>query len=85
MLLSSNPRFAQFFIKPLMSPDAVHREIKAVDSGMCYFFSFLCQNHLLNSNFHFPVFSALRKSEKPFIRSLANESGTCIFKLTLNR
>ncbi|KAG2646269.1 hypothetical protein PVAP13_2KG499300 [Panicum virgatum] len=25
-------RFAQFFIKPLMSPDAVHREIKAVDS-----------------------------------------------------
>jgi insulysin len=32
MLLSSNPRFAQFFIKPLMSPDAVLREIKAVDS-----------------------------------------------------
>jgi hypothetical protein len=41
MLLSSNPRFAQFFIKPLMSPDAVLREIKAVDSGTCYFFSFL--------------------------------------------
>jgi hypothetical protein len=26
-------RFAQFFIKPLMSQDAVLREIKAVDSG----------------------------------------------------
>lgn len=26
-------RFAQFFIKPLMSPDATTREIKAVDSG----------------------------------------------------
>nr|GMD39795.1 insulin-degrading enzyme-like 1, peroxisomal [Ipomoea batatas] len=26
-------RFAQFFIKPLMSPDATMREIKAVDSG----------------------------------------------------
>ncbi|TVU38355.1 hypothetical protein EJB05_11718 [Eragrostis curvula] len=26
-------RFAQFFIKPLMSPDATLREIKAVDSG----------------------------------------------------
>ncbi|BAS74629.1 Os01g0779100 [Oryza sativa Japonica Group] len=28
-------RFAQFFIKPLMSQDAVLREIKAVDSGSC--------------------------------------------------
>jgi insulysin len=28
-------RFAQFFIKPLMSPDATLREIKAVDSGIC--------------------------------------------------
>ena len=27
-------RFAQFFIKPLMSPDATMREIKAVDSGI---------------------------------------------------
>jgi hypothetical protein len=26
-------RFAQFFIKPLMSADATTREIKAVDSG----------------------------------------------------
>ncbi|KAH7856078.1 hypothetical protein Vadar_032483 [Vaccinium darrowii] len=26
-------RFAQFFIKPLISPDATTREIKAVDSG----------------------------------------------------
>ena len=26
-------RFAQFFIKPLMKPDSVDREIKAVDSG----------------------------------------------------
>lgn len=26
-------RFAQFFIKPLMSADATMREIKAVDSG----------------------------------------------------
>ena len=29
-------RFAQFFIRPLMSPDATIREIKAVDSGNCY-------------------------------------------------
>uniref|UniRef100_A0A0E0FTY4 Peptidase M16 N-terminal domain-containing protein n=1 Tax=Oryza nivara TaxID=4536 RepID=A0A0E0FTY4_ORYNI len=28
-------RYAQFFIKPLMSQDAVLREIKAVDSGSC--------------------------------------------------
>ncbi|PPS01890.1 hypothetical protein GOBAR_AA18773 [Gossypium barbadense] len=28
-------RFAQFFIKPLMSADATMREIKAVDSGNC--------------------------------------------------
>lgn len=26
-------RFAQFFIKPLMSPDATMREIRAVNSG----------------------------------------------------
>lgn len=26
-------RFSQFFVKPLMSSDAVKREIKAVDSG----------------------------------------------------
>ena len=26
-------RFAQFFVKPLMSADATTREIKAVDSG----------------------------------------------------
>lgn len=26
-------RFAQFFVKPLMSADAVSREINAVDSG----------------------------------------------------
>jgi secreted Zn-dependent insulinase-like peptidase len=31
-------RFAQFFIKPLMSQDAVLREIKAVDSGKQFFF-----------------------------------------------
>ena len=31
------PRFAQFFIKPLMSPDATLREIKAVDSGNMLF------------------------------------------------
>lgn len=29
-------RFAQFFIKPLMSPDATMREIKAVDSGSIF-------------------------------------------------
>jgi len=34
MLVPSNLRFAQFFITPLMSPDATLREIKAVDSGM---------------------------------------------------
>lgn len=32
-----NIRFAQFFIKPLMSADATTREIKAVDSGQLYF------------------------------------------------
>ena len=26
-------RFAQFFISPLLSPDATHREVRAVDSG----------------------------------------------------
>ncbi|THF95846.1 hypothetical protein TEA_024497 [Camellia sinensis var. sinensis] len=30
-------RFAQFFIKPLMSADATTREIKAVDSDVCIF------------------------------------------------
>ena len=34
-ILSLVFRFAQFFIKPLMSPDATLREIKAVDSGIC--------------------------------------------------
>jgi insulysin len=34
-------RFAQFFIKPLMSPDAVLREIKAVDSGKQLFYAWL--------------------------------------------
>lgn len=33
-------RFAQFFIKPLMSPDATMREIKAVDSGS------ICLHHI---------------------------------------
>ncbi len=32
-------RFAQFFIKPLMSQDAVLREIKAVDSGKFWLFT----------------------------------------------
>ncbi|KAL4202082.1 hypothetical protein AMTRI_Chr02g261950 [Amborella trichopoda] len=32
-------RFAQFFINPLMSPDAMMREIKAVDSVACIFLS----------------------------------------------
>lgn len=31
-------RFAQFFVKPLMSPDATTREIKAVDSGEASWF-----------------------------------------------
>ena len=33
-------RFAQFFIKPLMSSDATTREIKAVDSGLFFFSGF---------------------------------------------
>lgn len=34
-------RFAQFFIKPLMSSDATTREIKAVDSGYHFCFALL--------------------------------------------
>jgi hypothetical protein len=83
VLLSSNLRFAQFFIKPLMSPDATLREIKAVDSGKCYlslFWGYIARVTFRNSNLYFPVFCTFRKSEKPFIRSLENESGTCIFQ-----
>lgn len=36
-------RFAQSFIKPLMSQDAVLREIKAVDSGRQLFCADICQ------------------------------------------
>ena len=34
-------RFAQFFIRPLMSQDAVLREIKAVDSGKQLFYAWM--------------------------------------------
>lgn len=70
----SPPRWAQFFICPLMIRDAIDREVEAVDSGESFFFKLLL-------SFFFSSLPSRRPSHV-FSSSFSSSSSFCLLKST---